>query len=99
MRSKTLTLLTLLAVLVGVEACGGGITPAPALTPNEATSEPMATVQPTPSPEAPGQPTEAEQPAAAWEEAPCPMDLPAGAVEGEHITCGYVTVPEVMFPR
>jgi len=23
------------------------------------------------------------------------MDLPPGAVEGEHITCGYVTVPEV----
>jgi pimeloyl-ACP methyl ester carboxylesterase len=27
------------------------------------------------------------------------MDLPPGAVEGEHITCGYVTVPEVRATR
>ncbi len=98
MRSRTLILLTLLVALLGGGGCGGGITPTPRPTLNEATSEPMDTVRPTPSLEAPGQPVEAEQPAAVWEEAPCPVNLPAEAVEGEHITCGYVTVPEVRAP-
>jgi pimeloyl-ACP methyl ester carboxylesterase len=29
-----------------------------------------------------------------FEEAPCPMTVPEGVVEGEDIVCGYVTVPE-----
>jgi pimeloyl-ACP methyl ester carboxylesterase len=93
MHSRILTLLTLFAVLLGVVTCGGGTTPAP--TPTEAAPEPAATVQPTPSPEATVELPADNQPVAAWEEAPCPMDLVPGAVEGEHITCGYVTVPEV----
>jgi pimeloyl-ACP methyl ester carboxylesterase len=114
MRSRTCSLLTLMAIVLGVLACGGGTTPTPAPMPTEAAPETATTVQLTPSPEpeatgqleeveepvATGQPVPAEQPTAveppvaAWEEAPCPMDLPPGAVEGEHITCGYVTVPE-----
>jgi pimeloyl-ACP methyl ester carboxylesterase len=94
MQSKTLTLLTLFAVLLGVVSCDGGATPTPAATPTEAAPQPAATVQPTPSPEPTGQPAAPGQPAAAWEEAPCPMDLPPGAVEGKHISCGYVAVPE-----
>ena len=62
-------------------------------TPTEAAAESAATVRPTPEPTP--QPPAVGLPASAWEEAPCPMDLPPGAVEGEHITCGYVTVPEV----
>ena len=30
-----------------------------------------------------------------FEEAPCPVPLPEGVIEGEHVICGYVTVPEV----
>jgi pimeloyl-ACP methyl ester carboxylesterase len=86
--SKILTPLILLAVLLAVVACGGGMAPAPAPTPTGAPSEPTVNSQPTPSPE----PT--PRSAVAFKEAPCPMDLPAGAVEGEHITCGYVAVPE-----
>ncbi len=95
MHSKVLTLLTLVAVLLGVVGCGGGTTPTPAPTPAEVEPEPTATVQPTPSPEATVELPTDDQPVAAWEEASCPMDLPPGAVEGEHITCGYVTLPEV----
>ena len=82
-------------MLLGVVACGGGTTPTPAPTPTEVEPGPTATVQPTPSPEATVELPTDEQPVAAWEEASCPMDLPPGAVEGEHITCGYVTLPEV----
>jgi len=32
-----------------------------------------------------------------FEEAPCPLQLPPGAVEGEHIRCGYLDVPELRF--
>jgi pimeloyl-ACP methyl ester carboxylesterase len=103
MLSKPCSLLTLLAVLLAVVACGGGTTPTPAPVPTEAAPEPTAAIQPTPSPEptateqpaATGQPPAAAQPEAEWEEAPCPMDIPPGAVEGKHITCGYVSVPEV----
>ena len=34
-------------------------------------------------------------PAAVFEEAPCPMPVPEGVVEGETLRCGYVTVPEL----
>ena len=53
MRSKTWTLLTLFAVLLGVLACGGGATPTPAAAPMEATPQPTATFRPTPSPQPP----------------------------------------------
>jgi pimeloyl-ACP methyl ester carboxylesterase len=101
MQSKTLTLLSLFVVLLGVLACGGEATPTPAAMPTEVAPQPAATVQPMATPEATEQPTATEQSSEtgklepAWEEAPCPMDLPPGAVEGEHITCGYVTLPEV----
>ncbi|MEJ2207462.1 MAG: alpha/beta hydrolase [Anaerolineae bacterium] len=99
MRSKILALLTLFAVLLGVVACGGGTTSTPAPAPTGAAPEPAATAQPTSPPEAQVSPTAtAQQPGPAWQKAPCPMDLPPGAVEGEHITCGYVTVPEVRTP-
>ncbi|MBN1246236.1 MAG: alpha/beta fold hydrolase [Anaerolineae bacterium] len=101
MHSKILILLVLFAVLLGVVACGGGATPTPAPTPAEAVPEPAAWAQPVP----PGNPAQAQRPSAsgkhpesAWEEAPCPMDLPPGAIEGQHITCGHVTVPEVRDP-
>ena len=29
-----------------------------------------------------------------FEEAPCPMAVPEGVVEGKDVVCGYVTVPE-----
>jgi pimeloyl-ACP methyl ester carboxylesterase len=88
MQSKISTPLILLAVLLAVVACGGGTAPAPVPTPTGAPAGPTAISEPTPSSE----PT--PRPAVTFEEAPCPMDLPAGAVEGEHITCGYVAVPE-----
>jgi len=34
------------------------------------------------------------QPGAAFQQAPCMFTLPAGAVEGTDILCGYLTVPE-----
>lgn len=34
------------------------------------------------------------QPTSAFQPAPCMFDLPIGAVEGQDIECGYVTVPE-----
>jgi pimeloyl-ACP methyl ester carboxylesterase len=92
-RSKTLTLLVLFALVLGVVACDGRAMLTPAPTPTEAAAQSAATVRPTP--ESTPQPPAVGLPASAWEEAPCPMDLPPGAVEGEHITCGYVTVPEV----
>ena len=93
MRSKTLTLLVLFALVLGVVACDGQAILTPAPTPTESAAESAAAVRPTPEPTP--QPPAVGLPASAWEEAPCPMDLPPGAVEGEHITCGYVTVPEV----
>ena len=95
MQSKILTLLTLLALLLGVLSCGGGPTSSPAAVPTEAEPPPADTTQPVVPAQPLERPTATSQPEAAWEEASCPMDLPPGAVEGEHITCGYVTVPEV----
>jgi pimeloyl-ACP methyl ester carboxylesterase len=57
-------------------------------TPTKIVPEPTATVEPTPTEEP------SAEPVATFEEAPCPMDLPPGAVEGKHISCGYVAVPE-----
>ena len=55
MQSKTLTLVTLFAVLLGVLACGGGATPTAAPTPPEA-APPTAAIQPTDPPKPTGQP-------------------------------------------
>jgi pimeloyl-ACP methyl ester carboxylesterase len=93
MQPRLLTLLVLLATLLGTGACGAQATPTPVPAPTAAPPQPTAAVEPTPSPEPTQEPAASGQPAVAWEEAPCPMDLPAG-VEGEQITCGYVTVPE-----
>jgi hypothetical protein len=88
MQSKTLTLLSLFVVLLGVLACGGEATPTPAAMPTEVAPQPAATVQPMATPEATEQPTATEQSSEtgklepAWEEAPCPMDLPPGAGRG-----------------
>jgi pimeloyl-ACP methyl ester carboxylesterase len=102
MKLQVFTLLALLAVLLGLTACSETATPSTAATATEqeptalsteAALEPTATAQPTAT--ATPEPTQAPQEyVATFEEAPCPMDLPAGAVEGDHIVCGYVTVPE-----
>ena len=100
MRSKPLTLLALLALMLAVAACGAAAGPTPAATATEAPPPPAATAAPTASPEPTEQAAEPRQPEVAgqalsiFEPAPCPMALPPGAVEGEQITCGYVTVPE-----
>jgi pimeloyl-ACP methyl ester carboxylesterase len=108
MKSKVFTLLVLFAMLLGSAACSKKATPAPAVTAieQESTATP---IQAPPEPTATARPTETASPAVAvtteptqspeeyvppFEEAPCPLDLPAGAVEGEHIVCGYMTVPE-----
>ena len=104
MQAKTLTLLTLAAVLLAVLGCGGATTPAPDATPAEASAQPAAAVQTAASaetlehPPAAAMPEATSPPGHTWEEAPCPMNLPPGTVEGKHITCGYVTVPEVRAP-
>ena len=95
MKSKILTLLTLFALMLGVLSCGGGKAPSPAAVPVETEPQAVDTVQPPVSADPTEQPMATGQPEPAWEEAQCPMDLPPGAVEGEHITCGYVIVPEV----
>jgi pimeloyl-ACP methyl ester carboxylesterase len=84
MKLRIFTLLALLAILLGMAACDKEATPEPAeaATPTVVAPESTATVEPT------------REPVATFEETPCPIDLPAGAVEGEHIVCGYVTVPQ-----
>jgi pimeloyl-ACP methyl ester carboxylesterase len=72
--------------LFALTACGGQANPTTIPTPTEAPPNPTATTMPTPEP--------TPEPLIAFEAAPCPMTLPAGVVEGEQITCGYVTVPE-----
>jgi pimeloyl-ACP methyl ester carboxylesterase len=72
----------LLAVVLAISACGGGATSTP-----EPTTAPEATataVEPTPA----AQPT--EEPVVAFEEGPCPFDVP----EGAPLVCGFVVVPE-----
>ncbi|UCC63815.1 MAG: alpha/beta fold hydrolase [Anaerolineae bacterium] len=102
MKFQVFTLLALLAVSLGLTACSETAAPSPAATATEreptapsteAALEPTATAQPTAT--ATPEPTQApKETVSTFEEAPCPMDLPAGAVEGDHIVCGYVTVPK-----
>jgi pimeloyl-ACP methyl ester carboxylesterase len=41
-----------------------------------------------------GQDDATGRPLGVFEEAPCPMAVPEGVVEGKDVVCGYVTVPE-----
>ncbi|MFN2133918.1 MAG: alpha/beta fold hydrolase [Anaerolineae bacterium] len=92
MRSTLFRLIALLTTLWALAACGAASEPTTA--PTEAvlvteatpTARPPTTVAPTP--------TAVPAFTATFEEAPCPMALPEGAVEGRDIRCGYVSVPE-----
>ena len=55
-------------------------TPVP--TPTEAPPEPTPTTEPM------------AEPVAAFEPAPCPMQMPSSQTEGETVECGYLVVPE-----
>lgn len=97
MKLRILTLLALLAMLVGMAACGEKATPTPiaiateqkpTATPTEAALEPTATTEPTPEPTATMEPT--SEPGARFEEAPCSFDVP----EDLAVECGFVVVPE-----
>jgi len=92
MRTKLLSLIALLSMLCPLVACRAEATPTPALRPTGA----MPAVKATPTIAAP---TPTDVPTLAFvvtfEDAPCPMELPEGVVEGLDIACGYVTVPEV----
>jgi pimeloyl-ACP methyl ester carboxylesterase len=85
----------LLVAMLATAACGGSATPTalppPTGTPASEPAEAAATLAPTQAVIASETAPEATL---AFEEAPCPMALPAGAVEGEHIACGHITVPE-----
>ena len=80
MKFKIFTLLALLAMLLGLAACGRGATPEPtkAATPTVVAPEPTATVEPT------------QEPVATFEEGDCPFDVP----EDAPVECGFVVVPE-----
>ena len=91
MRSKLLTLLVLLPMLL--VACGDKSTPAPTatatrqkptVTPTEVAPEPTATAEPKPTPT---EEPEA-QPAGTFEKGPCPFGVPAG----QAIECGRLEV-------
>ena len=78
-----------LPILIGLLASCAS--PAPIETPNPVKPETVPSDTPEPSSEVNlGQ-------TASFEESACPVDLPPGAVEGEHIRCGYVNVPEERF--
>lgn len=57
---------------------------------------PTAKVNTTPSPQVTGAPsnTQIGHPTSAFQAASCPFQVGAGIVEGQQLTCGYVTVPE-----
>jgi pimeloyl-ACP methyl ester carboxylesterase len=85
---RGISALALLAMLLGMPACGGRATPEPTetATPTEVGLEPTATVEPTPTEEP------SAEPAATFEEAPCPFDI--DVPEGVVVECGFVVVPE-----
>ncbi|MBN1657266.1 MAG: alpha/beta fold hydrolase [Anaerolineae bacterium] len=94
MQSRILTAVILLVIILSTAACNGAVEPASEPTSTLAAPQAAAPAATAPSPEPAGQLPAATEPAPAFEEAPCPMDLPPGTVEGKHITCGYVAVPE-----
>ena len=95
MRTKLFVICLVLLLLV--TACGG-TTPTPTTVVDVPTEAPERTLTPQPEPPtdtpAPA-PTEAPpEPGAAFEPAPCPMQLPSGQTEGVTVECGYLVVPE-----
>ena len=102
-RRRTLLCALLCALLCSLAACRTRSTLppeaalVPAATQAAPTPTPVATATqaaPTQTPEPSPEPTRAPAFTPSFEQAPCPMDLPPGAVEGRDIWCGYVTVPE-----
>ena len=94
MRTKLFVACLVLSLLL--TACGG-TTPTPTTVVQAPTEMPEPTM--TPQPETPTDtpaPTTAPPPEslAAFEPAPCPMQLPATQTEGETVECGYLVVPE-----
>jgi pimeloyl-ACP methyl ester carboxylesterase len=102
---KNKILLAVVAISLLLAGCGQA-TPTPtemALAPS-ATPQPAATAQPEPPTDTPISPTDTPaptptaeltaEPAAAFEPAPCPMQLPAAQIEGDSVECGYLVVPE-----
>jgi pimeloyl-ACP methyl ester carboxylesterase len=99
---KTKILLAAIALSLLLVGCGQATpTPTAVVLAPSATPAPTDTVPPepptdTPAPSPTAEPTTeptAETPAA-FMSAPCPMQLPAGQVEGDSVECGYLVVPE-----
>ncbi|MGD8473269.1 MAG: alpha/beta hydrolase [Anaerolineae bacterium] len=93
MKSKIMLSVVALALLLA--SCGQ-----PTATPTEPVVEPTATTAPaattappteTPIPSPTPEPTSAT---GAFLQVPCPMQLPAGQVQGNSVDCGYLSVPE-----
>ncbi len=83
MRTKKIILVFVVVILL--TGCGRS-TPSPTAAlpePTPTEPQPTATVTPTPEPFK-----------ATFERGNCPFNLPSGAVEGDDVKCGYVTVPE-----
>jgi pimeloyl-ACP methyl ester carboxylesterase len=95
MKTKVLVGFVLFALLLA--GCDGPTpTPAEGVQTPAATLESTATAQPEPPADTPTVEPTAEptaEPVAAFESAPCPMELPAGQVESETVECGYLVVP------
>ena len=89
-RSKIMhkKLLTPISILILLLAGCGSLT-APQTPPSAQEMLPTLKLEPTSE-------VSLDQPQA-FEVAPCPLKLPPGAVEGEHIQCGYLDVPELRF--
>jgi pimeloyl-ACP methyl ester carboxylesterase len=102
---KTKFLLAAIAFALLLSGCGQATpTPTEVVLAPTAIPEPTETVAPGPPTDTPTLPTETPAPtptaeptteaASAFEPSPCPMQLPAGQVEGVSVECGYVVVPE-----
>ena len=92
MRPRTRAVLMMAFLIWSLTACGGETEATTGASSTEMPARPSPTLEPTPT----VVPTVAPEPELppVFEQASCPMDLPPGAVEGETITCGTVTVPE-----
>jgi len=99
---RTKILLAAIALSLLLAGCGqASPTPTEVVLAPTATPAPSDTVPPelptdTPAPTPTAEPATAPtpEPAAAFVSAPCPMQLPAGQVEGDTVECGYLVVPE-----
>ena len=100
MKREVIRSLVLLALTLGIVACGERTTPSPAAVATESDPAPLPTLvppeptAPEPEPTLPVEPTPRQQPTPAalvrFEGAPCPFDLPANRA----VVCGFVVVPE-----